>query len=192
MNDIEKRARELLSAEYRKEDQYEYAHHITVGGDIDYEDQAALRAIIAALELREGELLAGRAVNLLDQHHSGVVAAQVLEVVPAATLRADEAGAVGIGGQGDQSVGIELAEVAPEHEVGVPAGSDSGMTASLTPPGGYVMVPEDVLRPLLRDAITAVEFIAGRAQSKLLSRRISDRAWKLVEAFAARSEVNRG
>lgn len=184
MNDIEKRARELLAAEYRKEDQYEYAHHITVGGDIDYEDQAALRAIIAALELREGELLAGRAVNLLDQHHSGVVAAQVLEVVPAATLRADEAGAVGIGGQGDQSVGIELAEVAPEHEVGVPARSDSGVTASLTPPKGYV--PE---KPVLA-AATQLRRLASAATP--LARKAYIKAAETVEmaVSAARQEVS--
>ncbi|GEM_PF-2159962 len=193
----EKKARELLAAEYERSGLYQSAADLRsrrLNFELGWarEAEMAIRAIIAALTLREGELLASGAVNLLGQQHSGVVAAQVLNVVPAAALGADEAGAVGIGGQGDQSVGIQLAEVAPEHEVGVPAGGDSGMTASLTPPEGYLMVPEDVLRPLLRDAITAVEFIAGRAQSKLLSRRISDRAWKLVEAFAARSEVNRG
>ena len=98
------------------------------------------------------ELLAGGAVNLLDQQHAGVVAAQVLDVVPAAALGANEAGAVGIGGQGDQSVGIELAEVAPEHEVGVPAGSDSGMTASLAQPEGYVLVPVEATGPM-KDAV---------------------------------------
>lgn len=64
------------------------------------------------------------------------------------------------------------------------------IAAALTPPDGYVLVPEDILRPLLRDAITSVEFIAGRAQSKPLSRRISDRAWKLIEAFPARQAVS--
>lgn len=197
MSDNEKKARELLAAEYERSGLYQSAADLR-SGRLNFElgwareAEMAIRAIIGALALREGELLAGRAVNLLDQHRSRVVAAQVLKVVPAATLRADEAGAVGIGGQGDQSVGIELAEVAPEHGVGVPAGSDSAMTASLAPREGYVTVREDVLRPLLRDAITAVEFIAGRAQSKPLSRRISDRAWKLVEAFPARPEVCRG
>ncbi len=58
MNDIEKQARELLAAEFRKEDQFEYAHHVAVGGDIDDEgDQAALRAIIAALTQPEGFVL---------------------------------------------------------------------------------------------------------------------------------------
>ncbi|WP_414555705.1 hypothetical protein [Stenotrophomonas forensis] len=58
MNAIEKRARELLAAEFRKENQFEYAHHVAVGGDIDDEgDQAALRAIIAALTPPEGYVL---------------------------------------------------------------------------------------------------------------------------------------
>lgn len=184
MNDTEKKARDLFDAECVIDVQKS-------GGAARVVRSAAIRAIVAALTLREGELLAGGAVNLLREQDSGVVVAQELDVVPAAALGADEAGAVGVGGQGDQSVGIELAEVAPEHVVCVPVGSDSGMTASLTPPEGYVTVPEAVLRPLLRDAITAVEFIAGRAQSKPLSRRISDRAWKLVEAFPARSEVSR-
>lgn len=59
-----------------------------------------------------------------------------------------------------------------------------------TPPEGYVLVQESILGPLLRDAITSVEFIAGRAQSKPLSRRISDRAWKLIEACPARPKVS--
>lgn len=62
--------------------------------------------------------------------------------------------------------------------------------AALTPPEGYVLVQESILGPLLRDAITSVEFIAGRAQSKPLSRRISDRAWKLIEACPARPKVS--
>ncbi|MGA6183381.1 hypothetical protein ACPEH1_19970 [Stenotrophomonas sp. NPDC077421] len=66
------------------------------------------------------------------------------------------------------------------------------VTAALTPTEGYVLVPEDILSPLLRDAITAVEFVGGRAQSKPLSRRISERAWKLVEACPTRPRVNRG
>lgn len=106
------------------------------------------------------DLLAGGAVNLLGQQHPGVVAAQVLDVVPATALGANEAGAVGIGGQGDQSVGIELAEVAPEHEVGVPAGSDSGMTASLAQPEGYVLVPVDLTQEMLDAGWYAEELTA--------------------------------
>lgn len=130
MNDIEKRARELLAKEHRQDQRR--AKGIRIGHkSVSRDDHLAVCAIIAALALREGELLAGRVVNLLDQHHSGVVAAQVLEVVPAATLRADEAGAVGIGGQRDQSIGVELAEVASEHEVGVPAARYRPITGNL-------------------------------------------------------------
>jgi len=56
--------------------------------------------------------------------------------------------------------------------------------ATLTPPEGYVLVQEAPLRHLLSDAITSVEFIAGRGQSKPLSRRLGDRAWVLIEALA--------
>jgi hypothetical protein len=56
--------------------------------------------------------------------------------------------------------------------------------AALTPPEGYVLVQEAPLRHLLSDAITSVEFIAGRGQSKPLSRRVGDRAWALIEALA--------
>jgi hypothetical protein len=118
MNDIELRARELLAAEWESRGAWVEASFVR--GPM-YAGDPVLCAITAALTLREGELLAGGAVNLLGQQHPSVVAAQVLDVVPAAALGADETGAIGIGGQGDQSLGIELAEVAPEHEVGVPA-----------------------------------------------------------------------
>lgn len=127
MNDIEKRARELLAAEYEKGRFRAYGPEIrngTAGATWDEE----VRAIIAALTIREGELLTGGAVNLLDQQHSGVVVAQVLDVVPSAALGADEAGAVGVGGQSDQSVGVELAEVASEHEEGVLPANDGHVT----------------------------------------------------------------
>lgn len=61
--------------------------------------------------------------------------------------------------------------------------------AALTPPEGYVLVQETQLRHLLSDAITSVEFIAGRGQSKPLSRRVSDQAWALVESIPARRKV---
>lgn len=61
--------------------------------------------------------------------------------------------------------------------------------AALTPPEGYVLVQETQLRHLLRDAITSVEFIAGRGQSKPLSRRVSEQAWALVESVPARRKV---
>ncbi|MEN5419012.1 hypothetical protein ABE543_06910 [Stenotrophomonas sp. TWI169] len=61
--------------------------------------------------------------------------------------------------------------------------------AALTPPEGYVLVQEAKLRHLLSDAITSVEFIAGRGQSKPLSRRVSDQAWALVESIPARRKV---
>lgn len=61
--------------------------------------------------------------------------------------------------------------------------------AALTPPEGYVLVQESQLRHLLNDAITSVEFIAGRGQSKPLSRRVSDQAWALVKLIPARRRV---
>lgn len=61
--------------------------------------------------------------------------------------------------------------------------------AALTPPEGYVLVQEAQLRHLLSDAITSVEFIAGRGQSKPLLRRVSDQAWALVESIPARRKV---
>lgn len=56
MDAIEKRARELFADQLRKECQFEYAHHVAVGGDVD-PDGAALRAIIAALTPPEGYVL---------------------------------------------------------------------------------------------------------------------------------------
>ncbi|UXB42241.1 hypothetical protein K7569_10820 [Stenotrophomonas maltophilia] len=61
--------------------------------------------------------------------------------------------------------------------------------AALTPPEGYVLVQETQLRHLLSDAITSVDFIAGRGQSKPLARRVSDQAWALVELVPARRKV---
>ncbi|WP_329771098.1 hypothetical protein [Stenotrophomonas maltophilia] len=63
------------------------------------------------------------------------------------------------------------------------------LIAALTPPEGYVLVQETQLRHLLNDAITSVEFIAGRGQSKPLSRRVRDQAWALVESIPARRKV---
>lgn len=63
------------------------------------------------------------------------------------------------------------------------------VAAALTPPEGYVLVQETQLRHLLRDAITSVEFIAGRGQSKPLARRVRDQAWALVELVPARRKV---
>lgn len=150
-------------------------------------DEAAAAAVWnrrAALTIREGELLAGGPVNLLDQQHSGVVVAQVLDVVPSTAFGADEAAAIGVGGQGDHAVGVELAEVASEHEVGVPAGSDSGMTASLTPPEGYV--PE---KPVLA-AATQLRRLASAASP--LARKAYIKAAETVEmaVSAARPEVS--
>ncbi|WP_329810739.1 hypothetical protein [Stenotrophomonas sp. SMYL8] len=65
----------------------------------------------------------------------------------------------------------------------------AAITAALTPPEGYVLVQETQLRHLLRDAITSVEFIAGRGQSKPLSRRVSEQACALVESVPARRKV---
>lgn len=61
--------------------------------------------------------------------------------------------------------------------------------AALTPPEGYVLVQETQLRHFLSDAITSVEFIAGRGQSKPLARRVRDQAWALVESVPARRKV---
>lgn len=65
----------------------------------------------------------------------------------------------------------------------------NAIAAALTPPEGCVLVQEAQLRHLLSDAITSVEFIAGRGQSKPLSRRIRDQAWALVELVPARRKV---
>lgn len=63
------------------------------------------------------------------------------------------------------------------------------IVAALQPPEGYVLVQETQLRHLLRDAITSVEFIAGRGQSKPLAARVRDQAWALVESVPARRKV---
>ncbi|HIE5650288.1 TPA: hypothetical protein ACXNQV_002145 [Stenotrophomonas maltophilia] len=63
------------------------------------------------------------------------------------------------------------------------------LIAALTPPEGYVLVQETKLRHFLSDAITSVEFIAGRGQSKPLARRVRDQAWALVESVPARRKV---
>lgn len=63
--------------------------------------------------------------------------------------------------------------------------------AALTPPDGYVLVNHTQLRQLLRDTVTASDFVGGRAQSKTLARRLADQAWALIEtpAGALRAEV---
>ncbi|MGA6536923.1 hypothetical protein ACPEH7_02065 [Stenotrophomonas sp. NPDC101269] len=68
----------------------------------------------------------------------------------------------------------------------------AAIRAALTPPVGYVLVRESPLRHLLSDAITSVEFIAGRGQSKSLSRRLGGRAWMLIEALAQASGKHAG
>ncbi len=65
----------------------------------------------------------------------------------------------------------------------------AAIIAALTPPEGYVLVQESQLRHLLNDAITSVEFIAGRGQSKPLSRRVRDQAWALVKLIPARRRM---
>ncbi|SMR69296.1 MULTISPECIES: hypothetical protein [Stenotrophomonas] len=63
--------------------------------------------------------------------------------------------------------------------------------AALAPPEGYVLVNHTQLRQLLRDVVTATDFVGGRAQSKPLARRLADQAWALIESpvGAARAEV---
>lgn len=65
------------------------------------------------------------------------------------------------------------------------------IATALTPPDGYVLVNHTQLARLLRDVVTATEFVAGRAQSKPLARRLADQAWALVEmpCGATRLEV---
>lgn len=65
------------------------------------------------------------------------------------------------------------------------------MVAALTPPEGYVLVNHTQLRQLLRDVVTAADFVGGRGQSKPLARRLADQAWALIEApgVATRPEV---
>ncbi len=63
--------------------------------------------------------------------------------------------------------------------------------AALTPPDGYVLVNHTQLRQLLREVVTAADFVGGRGQSKPLARRLADQAWALIEApgVATRPEV---
>lgn len=71
------------------------------------------------------------------------------------------------------------------------AGALNAIAAALTPPVGYVLVNHTQLRQLLRDAVTASDFVGGRAQSKPLARRLADQAWALIEtpAGTVRPEV---
>lgn len=94
-------------------------------------------------------------------------------------ILARNVGSLEVGGIVNSSGDLFLAE----------SGVVQAIIAALTPPDGYVMVEETQLRQLLRDAITSVEFIAGRGQSKPLSRRVSDQAWALVELVPARRKV---
>lgn len=65
------------------------------------------------------------------------------------------------------------------------------VAAALTPPEGYVLVSQTQLSRLLRDVVTAADFVGGRGQSKPLARRLADQAWALIESpgDAARPEV---
>ncbi|WP_295516254.1 hypothetical protein [uncultured Stenotrophomonas sp.] len=56
------------------------------------------------------------------------------------------------------------------------------IATALTPPDGFVLVNHTQLRQLLRDVVTASDFVGGRAQSKPLARRLVDQAWALIEA----------
>ncbi|MHC1658234.1 hypothetical protein ACODUN_14430 [Stenotrophomonas riyadhensis] len=91
-------------------------------------------------------------------------------------------------GEDLESYELELRIIGQLLRFGVETGSGRE-TSSLTPPEGYVLVQEAQLRHLLSDAITSVEFIAGRGQSKALSRRVRDQAWALVELIPARRKV---
>ncbi|WP_312237325.1 hypothetical protein [Stenotrophomonas sp.] len=57
MNDIEKRARELLAGIAREFGQPEYAYHIGCGGRLDRRDKKLIGPIIAALTPPEGYVL---------------------------------------------------------------------------------------------------------------------------------------
>lgn len=65
------------------------------------------------------------------------------------------------------------------------------IATALTLPDGYVLVNHTQLRQLLRDVVTASDFVGCRAQSKPLARRLTDQAWALIEtpAGAVRPEV---
>lgn len=58
-------------------------------------------------------------------------------------------------------------------------------------PERYVLVSQTQLSRLLRDVVTAADFVGGRGQSKPLARRLADQAWALIESpgDAARPEV---
>ncbi|HFT6977404.1 hypothetical protein I5V28_16095 [Stenotrophomonas maltophilia] len=91
-------------------------------------------------------------------------------------------------GEDLESYELELRLIGQLLRFGFETGSGREAAAP-TPPEGYVMVQETQLRHLLSDAITSVEFIAGRGQSKPLSRRVRDQAWALVELIPARRKV---
>lgn len=57
MNDIEKRARELLDKALRDIGLHEDAYHVGCGAELDQNDKAAIKAIIAALTPPEGYVL---------------------------------------------------------------------------------------------------------------------------------------
>ncbi|MFV1846430.1 hypothetical protein ACNJRW_09590 [Stenotrophomonas maltophilia] len=94
-------------------------------------------------------------------------------------ILAQNVGSLEVGGVVNPSGDLFLAE----------SGVVQAIIAALTLPEGYVLVQETQLRHLLNDAITSVEFIAGRGQSKPLSRRVRDQAWALVESVPARRKV---
>lgn len=56
------------------------------------------------------------------------------------------------------------------------------ISLALAPPEGYVLVNHTQLRQLLRDVVTAADFVGGRGQSKPLARRLADQAWALIES----------
>ncbi len=122
MNAIEKQARELLAAEYRKAGANPAACEL-MAGRASWPNQMALNAIAAALML-------GRPVDLLDQDGASLIEAQELQVVPSAAFGADEAGSVGINQvAGGLPRDVELAEIASEHGAGVRPEGDGQATA---------------------------------------------------------------
>ncbi len=88
-----------------------------------------------------------------------------------------------------QSFGCEPEELLPVEVRAVRA--VLAYHAALTPPDGYVLVNHTQLRQLLREVVTAADFVGGRGQSKPLARRLADQAWALIEApgVATRPEV---
>jgi len=79
---------------------------------------------------------------------------------------------------------LTVALSAGEFTVNQARAVTAALEAAMAPPEGFVLVQEAPLRHLLSDAITSVEFIAGRGQSKPLSRRVGARAWAVIEALA--------